>query len=132
MKKSIVRILALSLVAVMMCVVLVSCGGPNADPDKALASLKDNEYSAAEDKLLIPTALRLLGVDDIDTVITGTNKDGEHVTVIYFEDKAAANDAWEDVQEYFEETSDEDSNWTIKKSGAMIYWGTSAGIKAAK
>ena len=132
MKKSIVRILALSLVAVMMCVVLVSCGGPNADPDKALASLKDNEYSAAEDKLLIPTALRLLGVDDIDTVITGTNKDGEHVTVIYFEDKDAANDAWEDVQEYFEETSDEDSNWTIKKSGAMIYWGTSAGIKAAK
>lgn len=132
MKKSIVRILALSLVAVMMCVVLVSCGGPNADPDKALASLKDNEYSAAEDKLLIPTALRLLGVDDIDTVITGTNKDGEHVTVIYFEDKAAANDAWEDVQEYFEETSDEDSDWTIKKSGAMIYWGTSAGIKAAK
>ena len=132
MKKSIVRILALSLVAVMMCVVLVSCGGPNSDPEKALDSLKENEYAAAEDKLLIPAALRLLGVKDIDTVITGTNKDGEHVTIIYFEDNAAANDAWEDVQEYFEETSDEDSNWTIKKSGAMTYWGTSAGIKAAK
>ena len=130
MKKSIVRLLALSLVAVMMCVVLVSCGGPNSDPDKALDSLKENEYAAAEDKILIPTALRLLGVDDIDTVITGTNKDGEHVTIIYFEDNAAANDAWENVKEYFEEAKDD--NWTIKKSGAMIYFGTSAGIKAAK
>ena len=114
----------------MMCVVLVSCGGPNSDPDKALDSLKENEYAAAEDKILIPTALRLLGVDDIDTVISGTNKDGEHVTIIYFEDSAAANDAWENVKEYFEEAKDD--NWTIKKSGAMIYFGTSAGIKAAK
>ena len=130
MKKSIVKILALSIVAVMMCVVLVSCGAPNSDPDKALASLKDNDYAAAEDKILVPTALRLLGVEDIDTVISGTNKDGDHVTVIYFEDKAAANDAWEDVKEYFEDEKDDD--WTIKKSGAMIYWGTSAGIKAAK
>ncbi|MBE6685205.1 MAG: DUF945 domain-containing protein [Ruminococcaceae bacterium] len=31
MKKSIVRILALSLVAVMMCLALVSCGGPSGE-----------------------------------------------------------------------------------------------------
>lgn len=130
MKKSIIKVLALSLVAVMMCVVLVSCGGPNADPDKAVDSLKKNDYAAAEDKIVVPTALRLLGVDDIDTVVSGTNKDGEHVTIVYFEDKEAANDAWDDVKEYFEDKKDDD--WTIKKSGAMIYWGTSAGIKAAK
>ena len=132
MKKAI-KLLALSLVLVMMVATLASCGGPAADPDDALAALKDNDYNAAKDTLLIPGALKVLGVAEIDTVVSGTNKDGEHVTIVYFEDKDAANDAWEKVQEYAEGKKDkDDSDWTIKKSGVMIYWGTSAGIKAAK
>lgn len=135
MKKAF-RILALSLVLVTLVAALASCGGPAADPDDALAALKKNDYAAAEDKLIIPGALMLLGVDDIDCVVSGTKIEddkADHVTIVYFEDKEAADEAWEDVQDYAnDKKDDDDSDWTIKKSGAMIYWGTSAGIKAAK
>ena len=136
MKKSIVRILALSLVAVMMCVVLVSCGVPNSDPEKAAKALKDNDYTVTtvEDSGLGAIAMgvfKAAGIEDLECVVSGTNKDGEHVTIFYFEDSKAANAEWEDVKGYFEDQED-DSDWTIKKSGAMIYYGTSAGIKAAK
>ena len=134
MKKAF-RVLALSLVLITLVAALASCGGPAADPDDALAALKKNDFVAGEEKLLIPLALKALGVDGIETVVSGTRlKDdkGDHVTIIYFEDKDAANDAWDKVKEYAEENKEDDSDWTIKKSGAMIYWGTSAGIKAAK
>ena len=134
MKKAI-KILALSLVLIMSVMVLASCGAPNADPDKALDALKKNEYTAGEDKVIIPLALKLLGVD-VDTVISGTatiDDKVEHVTILYFEDADDAKEAWEDVKEYAEgEKDDKDTDWTIAQSGAMIYWGTSAGIKAAK
>lgn len=134
MKKAF-RILALSLVLVTLVAALASCGGPAKDPDDALAALKDNDYVAAEDKLIIPGALKLLGVDGIDSVVSGTatiDDKVEHVTIIYFEDKEAANEAWEDVEKYAEDNKKDDSDWIVKKSGAMIYYGTSAGIKAAK
>ena len=134
MKKAF-RILALSLVLVTLVAALASCGGPAKDPDDALAALKDNDYVVAEDKLIIPGALKLLGVDGIDSVVSGTatiDDKVEHVTIIYFEDKEAANEAWEDVEKYAEDNKKDDSDWIVKKSGAMIYYGTSAGIKAAK
>ena len=134
MKKAF-RILALSLVLVTLVAALASCGGPAKDPDDALAALKDNDYVAAEDKLIIPGALKLLGVDGIDSVVSGTatiDDKVEHVTIIYFEDKEAANEAWEKVEKYATDNKKDDSDWIVKKSGAMIYYGTSAGIKAAK
>lgn len=136
MKKSIVRILALSLVAVMMCVALVSCA-PNSNPEKAADALKDNGYTVTTVEneglgALAMAAFTAAGIEDLECVVSGTNKDGEHVTIFYFEDSKAANAEWEDVKGYFEDNEDEDSDWTIKKSGAMIYYGTSAGIKAAK
>ena len=134
MKKAF-RILALSLVLVTLVAALASCGGPAADPDDALAALKENDYLAAEDSVVIPTALRVAGVKGIDTVVSGTaviDDKTEHITIIYFDDKDAANDAWDKVKEYAEDNKKDDSDWSIKKSGAMIYWGTSAAIKAAK
>ena len=134
MKKAI-KILALSLVLIMSVMVLASCGAPNADPDKAIDSLKNNGYSAAKDDTWIPAALKLLGAD-AETVVTGTATiDGkaEHVTIVYFDDADDAKAAWEKVKEYAEDKKeDDDSDWTVAQSGAMIYWGTSAGIKAAK
>ena len=134
MKKAI-KILALSLVLIMSVMVLASCGAPNADPDKAIDSLKNHGYSAAKDDTWIPAALKLLGAD-AETVVTGTATiDGkaEHVTIVYFDDADDAKAAWEKVKEYAEDKKeDDDSDWTVAQSGAMIYWGTSAGIKAAK
>ncbi len=135
MKKSF-RIVALALVLVAMVACLASCGSPAKDPDDAVAALKDADYVAAQDTLVVPTALKVLGVKGVDSVVTGTKVEDDktnHVTVVYFEDKDAANDAWEKVQEYAEDEKDEDdSDWSIKKSGAMIWWGTSDAVKAAK
>lgn len=137
MKKSIVRILALALVAVMMSLALVSCA-PAKDPADAKAALEENGYAATKIDneglgALAFAVFTAAGIEDLESVVSGTNSDGEHVTILYFEDNAAANDEWEDVQNYADDKKDdEDSDWVIKKSGNMIYFGTKAGVKAAK
>lgn len=137
MKKSI-RLIALALVSVMMCLALVSCGGPNADPDKALEALKDNGVTwAVKDATVTPGLLKLAGVDNVDCVVSGTGKIDDkyaHITIIYFDEAADANDAWEKVQEMSEDDKKdaEDSDWVVKKSGKMIYYGTKDAVKAAK
>lgn len=138
MKKS-VKILSVALIAIMAFAMLVACG-PASDPDKALSALKKNEYQAAEDKVVIPTALALSGVKDLETVITGSKvvkKDDkskiETITIIYFKDSSAANDAWDKVKEYAnKENKDKDSDFVIEKSGAMIYFGTKQAVKDAR
>ncbi len=137
MKKTL-KVLAFALTFVLLALALTSCA-PKSDPDKALAALKKKEYSAAKDTTIIPAALTLLGVKGVDCVVSGSksvedkdgNKDVETVTIVYFTDKSSANDAWDAVKEYAEKDKDDDSDWSVKKSGKMIYWGTSAGIKAA-
>ncbi len=130
MKKTF-RILALAMVAVMLTLVLASCGAPSSDPAKAKEALEENGYNAtkldADGNILeagIISLLKLAGVDDIDCVVTG-DKGAEKVVIIYFEDKDAAEAEFEDVQEYA-------GDMECKKSGNMIYYGTEAGIKAAK
>ncbi len=136
MKKSIVKVLALALVAVMMCAVLASCSAPASNPDDAEKALKDNGYTVVRVDnsgfgaigLAVFTAV---GIEGIETVITATNGD-EAITVFYFADADAANAEWEDVQKWSEDEQDEDSDWVLKKSGKMIYAGTKEAIKAAK
>jgi len=134
MKKTL-RLLALSIVLVTLVAAFASCGGPAKDPADALAALKENEYAAAEDKYIVPLALKAANVQKVKTVVSGTKitEDGtEHITIVYFEDKDAANDAWENVEKYANNNAKNESDWVVKKSGAMIYFGTSAGVKAAK
>ena len=137
--KKFAKVMAVVLVGVMALALLVACG-PASDPDKAIASLEKNGYTAGKDSVIIPIALAGLKVKGVETVISGskTVKDGdksklETVTVVYFTDSKAAKDAWEKVKGYAEDQKDKDSSdWTVKQSGAMIYWGTSAAIKAAR
>lgn len=133
MKKTI-KLIALALVLTLSVFTLASCFFPNSDPEKAIASLKENDYKAAHDDLVIPLALKVLGVDGINDVITGSkivDDKLQHVTVIYFEDADAAKAAWEDVKEYAEKDKDEeDSDWKIGKFGKMIWYGTADAIKA--
>lgn len=138
MKKAL-RLIAVAMITVMLCLSLASCGGPNSDPDDALAALKDNGITwAAKDSTIIPGVLKLAGVDGIDCVVSGTGRlDDEyaHITIIYFEEKDDANDAWEKIQKKSEEqkeNADEDAEWVCKKSGKMIYYGTVAAVNAAK
>ena len=138
MKKT-VRFVALAMVALMLCLALASCGGPNADPDKALASLKENGVNwAAKDDTILPITLKAIGIDGVDCVVSGTGKiedEYAHITIIYFDETEDANEEWEDVQKYADKEKDdeaEDSNWVCKKSGKMIYFGTKNAVAAAK
>lgn len=134
MKKTL-QFIALALVLVLSVVTLASCLPPNMDPEKAIASLKENDFKAAEDDTLLPFVFAGLGIKDVDVVVTGTaiiDNKLEHVTIIYFEDAEAAKEAWEDVKEYAEkeDKEEEDTDWTIAKFGKMIWYGTEAAIKA--
>jgi hypothetical protein len=136
MKKT-MKLIALALVLTLSVVMLASCLGPNADPEKALAALKENGYKAAEDDTVLPFVFAGLGVKDVDVVISGTaiiDEKAEHVTIVYFEDKDAAEAAWEDLKEYAEKEDEdsEESDWNVALSGKMIYWGTFSAIKAAQ
>lgn len=129
MKKTI-RLIAVAMVAVMLCLSLASCGGPNADPEKAVDALKENGLIAVK----VPN---FLDIGDIDTTVSGTGKiDGEfaHITIFYFEEAEDANDAWDDIQDKYEDAKkdNEDADWVCKKSGKMIYYGTKNAVKAAK
>ena len=134
MKKTL-QFIALALVLVLSVVTLASCLPPNMDPEKAIDSLKENDFKAAEDDTLLPLVFAGLGIKDVDVVVTGTaiiDNKLEHVTIIYFEDAEAAKEAWEDVKEYAEKEDKEenDTDWTIAKFGNMIWYGTEAAIKA--
>ena len=134
MKKTL-QFIALALVLVLSLVTLASCLPPNMDPEKAIDSLKENNFKAAEDDTLLPLVFAGLGIKDVDVVVTGTaiiDNKLEHVTIIYFEDAEAAKEAWEDVKEYDEKEDKEenDTDWTIAKFGKMIWYGTEAAIKA--
>lgn len=136
--KHTLKLVALTLVLLMSVAMLAACSAPNADPEKAVDALEDKGYTAAEDTLIIPNALKLLGVKDVKSVISGTKIDSEnekveHITVVYFEDSEAADAAWDKVKKYAEDDKeDDDSDWTIDKSGAMIFWGTKTAVKDAR
>ena len=136
--KKFAKVMAVALVAVMALAVLVACA-PASDPDKAVEALKKHEYAAGKETLLANT-LKALGVEGLEAVVKGTksvqNGDKtklETVTIVYFKDSKTAKDAWSKLEDYAnKDNKDKDSDWTVKQSGAMIYWGTSAAIKAAR
>lgn len=134
------KVFAVVLVGVMAAALLCACA-PNSDPDKALSALQDNGYTAAKDANVIPAALKLLGVSGVDCVVSGTKTvtendetKTEHVTIVYFSSSDAAKEAFETLEDYAsgKDSDSSDSDWSINRSGKMIYYGTSAGIKAAR
>jgi hypothetical protein len=138
--KKITKILAIALLAIMSLTVLAACA-PNADPDKAKAALEKNEYKATKSTgMAVDATELLLGIDDLECIITGTktveNEDGEtkveHVTIYYFEDAKAAKAAFAKLQGESDEEKEEETDWVFKQSGAMVYYGTKAAVKAAR
>jgi len=127
MKKTL-RLLSLALVLVMTVALLASCGGPNKNPEKAKEALEDAGYTVT----LVDSFAGFEGIEKYLTAFKMSEdmSDMEMITIYYFEDSAAAKDAWEDIQKEAEELDDEDL--VIKKSGKMIYAGTKEAVKAAK
>ena len=138
--KKFAKVMVLMLVVVMSLALLVSCA-PNSNPDKAVEALKKNGYTGGKDSTVVPALLTIAQVKGVDCVVSGTktaeDKDGnkkiETVTIVYFTSSDTANDAWEKMQKFSDEQNkDKNSDWTVAKSGAMIYYGTDAAIKAAR
>ncbi len=139
MKKLLKRILVIATAALML-VTLVSCGGPATDPEDAKAALEDNGYEVIlVDGTAVEVTAGLLGVEDLDASLTAFADDNA-IMIYYFESKEAAEKAWEKIEdeaekakkEYEEEKDEDDPDFVIKKSGAMIYFGTADAVKAAK
>ncbi len=129
MKKTMTIVALVALVSVL-CVAMVAC--IPSDPNKAISNLEKEGYTAAKDTTVIPVALRLAQVKGVETVVTAMNKDGEHVTLIYFDSKDNAEAAYSTVETYAKKNDKEKDEVAIKKSGKVIYYGSEAGIKAVK
>lgn len=131
MKKTL-KIVAIMLVAVMSLAVLVACA-PNADPDKAVAALKEAGYDANK----IPST----GLFGKECYVVGSktfkDDDGnikvEFVMIYYYKTNEDAQSDWESIKaEADKSDKKDDSDWEVGSSGKMIWYGTSAAIKAAR
>lgn len=136
--KNVIRVLALSLVMVMMLGLLVSCGAPNKDPDKAKDALEDAGYEVILADNEISAALMGGWYDGCEAVLMAYNEedDDDGIWIWYFEEKEDADEAWDDIEKFAEdlneEAKEEDIDMVCKKSGKMIYVGTKQAIKDAK
>lgn len=143
MKKvlSLVCVLALTLSCLFA---LTSCfgGTPNADPEAAKAALEGNDYFVQD----LTSSFRY--IDGIKAVITASYSDAdledledmdsfedladievETVTIFYFDSEEKATAAFEAIEKVSKDSTDTVD--VCEQSGAMIYFGTSAGVKAA-
>ena len=130
MKKNFLKITALALLAVMICTMLVACGGPNKDPEKAKEALEDAGYTVVfNDGGLIGDHLL---PDGAEATLTAMKGDDEYISIVYYEDAEAANEAWEDAKEDAKELEEEYEDIVYKKSGKIIYIGTKQAVKDAQ
>ena len=142
MKKFLAIVCVLAM-AVSCLFVLASCGAtPNSDPAVAKAALEEAGY------IVFDATTQYSYLDGIESVIMGeyidadlsdlesledlTDIDLEAVVIFYFESEAAATAAFEEIKAESQEATEEVTIDVCEQSGAMVYFGTSAGVKAAK
>lgn len=107
---------------------MTSCVPKTAADGKS--KLADKEYTVVVDDKITPAALKIIGIGNVDSVLTATKKAGdavESVTAIYFADNKSASDSFDKVKDYYKEKGEKVEN--IKKSGKVIYFGTEQGMK---
>ena len=146
--KRFTRILALMLVATMLCIALVACGSkPNKDPVEAKKSLEDAGYnvffkefgsvSSNPDETVAVLEEKGYSVEQEenngDTTITATNTDSfETVTVTYYQKKADADAAYEELEAEMAELGELAAllGYSFGRSDNIVWSGTSEAIAA--
>jgi ABC-type glycerol-3-phosphate transport system substrate-binding protein len=146
--KKFARVLALMLVATMLCAMLVACGAkPASDPKEAKDALEENGYKATHlSGVLVEAASSAFG-DGVTDIVTGIDGD-DSVTIVWFEEEDDAKDFYEELEEKYEESKaeldeieDEDVKEELQEeldnaaygiSGNMVWMGTKEAVKAAK
>ncbi len=127
--KNMTKIIAFALVAVMCVAMLASCGGPNSDPAKAEAALKENGYTV----ISMPVG-DYANYKNLETVLIASKGllTDDAIAIYYFADSASATDAFEDIEKDEAEDNKDNENFVCKKSGKLIYAGHKNAVKAAK
>ena len=122
-----IKKIASLLVLLVAFVALVGCAPE--DPAAATEKLEKAEYSVVEDKIIIPGALKLVGVKGIESVLVATKaaeESTEVVTMVYFAEKEDAKNAFDEIKSYAEE---KDKETSVKQSGNWVYYGTEQAVK---
>ena len=148
--KKFAKIVAICLLAIMVTTMFASCNLLVGDIDlkKTADKLEDAGYEVYYIKdvsgiddfdfealgVLYGAAYMLdeLGIDEDPVSILITSDDDEGFWAFAFEDEDDANDAYEDLEETWEEYSkNSNTDTTYGKSGNIIYFGTVKGTKDA-
>lgn len=127
--KKVLRLSSLLLVLVAL-LGLTACAPK--DPVKAKEKLEKKEYTVYVDGTGIPAAMKLFGIDGVESVVTATKKvddEVESVTAVLFAEKAQAKDAVAKLQEYAKKNGTESE---VKQAGKWLYYGTEQGMKDFK
>lgn len=129
MKKTIMKISALLILVAIMCILCVACA-PASKPEDAKAALEDAGYTVIlNDGGLIGSVLLPEGVEATLVAMKG---DDEYISITYYKDKDALNDAWDKIEDDVKEIKEEYEDVVCKKSGNMIYFGTKQAVKDAR
>ncbi len=121
--KNVIRVTAMALLFVMCACLFVSCV-PATDPEKAVAALKDADYTAANTK--IGSIGALLVPDGVENVVTGAKKDSA-VTIYYFDESKNAKAYWDEKKDDLKE--DYESAGIF---GKVVYFGDKDAVNAAR
>ena len=143
---------AVALVLLIVGLVLILCRGISNDPNVAKEELVENGYWAelyskgpdvetwknaygVDVDGLEHVILAFPELDENEKVVTDEYVAEDVVYIFYFEDKAAAKDAYDTIEKFmndFAEANESSQEFKISRSGAKIWFGTKAAIKAAK
>lgn len=132
--------------AVLVCVLLLgcvfalaSCGGPNSDPEAAGDALDKAGYKVdITDNAVELAVYGALGMEAAVSAYKAAEDDDDKildaVAIFYFKEDADMDKAYETIEKLYEKAKEvePDIDLEIGKSGNMIWYGTKAGIKAAK
>ena len=141
--KKLIKILSLLLIFTLTFTMLAACKKeekskdsdpePNKNPEKAKEALEEAEYDVVfADGDLADLAATILGIEKVDVMISASKGD-DMIEIIYFEDSDAAKEHFETLKKQMEESlEEEDKTFEIKRSDYMVYYGTTAAIKAAE
>lgn len=145
--KNFARVLALMLVATMLCVLFVACGAtPADDPKEAKAALEENGYGVLlNDSEIALAGSALIYGGKVEATLRATKGD-DYIQIVWFEDEEDADKYYESLDESWSEMEDEiaelegDKRETAEeymdkldygKSGNMVWSGTTDAVKAA-
>lgn len=151
--KNIVKIVIVTMLALMLVLALISCGAkPKLDPKETKKALEANGYDVvmfadgegdiAEAKKLIfekgyGESKLAVDSDNITAYITARAAKGGVIEIAYYKDEASAKEAYAELEKKYESDKkrydDEgiDYFYDIGNSGNMIWHGTPEAIKAA-